>query len=502
MPYNGSGKYSAPTNSFAQAVGNTSILSADWNSTRADLETALSTCITKDGQTTITANLPMGTYRHTGVGNASALTDYASSGQVVKNLLKHATLTSSGTDTYTANLAISPASYSAGQIYSFIPDVDNTGACSINFNSIGAVSIKMPDGSDPDNGVLKSGYPIAIQYDGTNFILVSAPNNYLKTTSNDTTAGDITINKNSPSFKLEGDGVSGNNNLWFSDAGTNKAVAYWERASDYLFLQKYSASGGVITRIGLSAAGTISVLGVFESDLTINKASPAFTLQCTDEATENTVLRFRDENSILRGAVYRPAGTDSLRLDARDATGTTQCTLILNEAGNITYSGTLDLTKDAWKIGATTVTTTAAELNVLDSPTLVITSATTTSLAANDLTYINFSSIFDRNTEHSGGAFSPATTGYYQVDLSLYIIPASASSGDYVEVHIYDDGFASIYKEVYPVIGTTPTTLKINTKISLSSTGSYYIACVVYSSVSMTVSTGSTLSRLTISRLP
>jgi hypothetical protein len=44
--------------------------------------TGLSTAITKDGQTTITANLPMATFRHTGVGNATARNNYAAAGQV------------------------------------------------------------------------------------------------------------------------------------------------------------------------------------------------------------------------------------------------------------------------------------------------------------------------------------------------------------------------------------------------------------------------------------
>lgn len=47
-----------------------------------DIATALTGSIAKDGQTTPTANLPMGTYRHTGVGNGSARTDYAALGQV------------------------------------------------------------------------------------------------------------------------------------------------------------------------------------------------------------------------------------------------------------------------------------------------------------------------------------------------------------------------------------------------------------------------------------
>jgi len=46
------------------------------------IATGLSTCITKDGQTTVTANLPMAGFRHTGVGNGSARNDYAAIGQV------------------------------------------------------------------------------------------------------------------------------------------------------------------------------------------------------------------------------------------------------------------------------------------------------------------------------------------------------------------------------------------------------------------------------------
>lgn len=46
------------------------------------MATGLSTCITKNGQTTITANLPMAGFRHTGVGNGSARNDYAALGQV------------------------------------------------------------------------------------------------------------------------------------------------------------------------------------------------------------------------------------------------------------------------------------------------------------------------------------------------------------------------------------------------------------------------------------
>ena len=79
MARNGSGTYSRPV---ADDVYDTVISETDVNTEMDDIATALTASLAKDGQTTPTANLPMGTYRHTGVGNGSARTDYAALGQV------------------------------------------------------------------------------------------------------------------------------------------------------------------------------------------------------------------------------------------------------------------------------------------------------------------------------------------------------------------------------------------------------------------------------------
>lgn len=57
------------------------------SSTKMDAEfdgvaTGLTNCVTRDGQTTITANLPMSGFKHTGVANASASNEYAAFGQI------------------------------------------------------------------------------------------------------------------------------------------------------------------------------------------------------------------------------------------------------------------------------------------------------------------------------------------------------------------------------------------------------------------------------------
>lgn len=67
MSFNGSG--TAVINSTGQPVSaNTLIEAAVFNAFTADVATMLSTTICKDGQTTVTANLPMAGYRLTGLG--------------------------------------------------------------------------------------------------------------------------------------------------------------------------------------------------------------------------------------------------------------------------------------------------------------------------------------------------------------------------------------------------------------------------------------------------
>lgn len=72
MPYNGSGTYAAPASTWNPAVDNTDIDSGDWNSLLDDLETALSTCLLKDGTQTPTANIPMGGFKLTGLAAGTA----------------------------------------------------------------------------------------------------------------------------------------------------------------------------------------------------------------------------------------------------------------------------------------------------------------------------------------------------------------------------------------------------------------------------------------------
>lgn len=81
MPFNGSGTYNPPSAPTWPAVPNTLIESADYNNVITDLATALTNCMTRDGQSPCTANIPLGGFKITGLGNGVANTDAAAFGQ-------------------------------------------------------------------------------------------------------------------------------------------------------------------------------------------------------------------------------------------------------------------------------------------------------------------------------------------------------------------------------------------------------------------------------------
>lgn len=171
MARNGSGVYSLPA---GNPVTTGTVISSTWaNNTLNDLGNALTASLAYDGQTTPVANLPMGGYVHTGVGNATARTNYPSAGQVQDGTLTYLTSVS-GTDTITALAPLSMTSYAAGQTFRFIAaGANTTTGVTININSIGAKSITKNGTTALAIGDIISGSIIEITYDGTEFQISS-----------------------------------------------------------------------------------------------------------------------------------------------------------------------------------------------------------------------------------------------------------------------------------------------------------------------------------------
>lgn len=169
MSFNGSGTF--VINSAGQpVVTGTVISSTAFNALTADLATGLSTTMTKDGQTTATANIPMGTFKFTGLGVGSAATDSANISQVQNSFGSF--LTVAGTDTITATVSPSLTAYAAGQMFAFVAANTNTGAVTINISSLGAKAITKTGNTALTAGDLTANYLFVVVYDGTQFQVV------------------------------------------------------------------------------------------------------------------------------------------------------------------------------------------------------------------------------------------------------------------------------------------------------------------------------------------
>lgn len=171
MSFNGSGTFLINTAGQPVVTG-TVISSTAFNSLTADLATGLSTCITKDGQTTPTANIPMGNNKITGLASGTAATDAATLGQVQTSVSKLVS-SISGTDTITGSLSPTLAAYAAGQMFYFVAAGDNTGAVTLNLNSLGAKNVTKDGTTALVAGDIKSGEVVVVVYDGTRFQMVS-----------------------------------------------------------------------------------------------------------------------------------------------------------------------------------------------------------------------------------------------------------------------------------------------------------------------------------------
>lgn len=170
MSRNGSGTYALPSGN--PVTTGTTISSTTHNNTLSDIATALSDSLAKDGQTTPTANLPMGGYAHTGVGDATARTQYAKVSQVQDG--GYVTLSAvSGSDTITATCAPAITAYAAGQFFTFVSAGANTGAVTLNINSLGAKAVTKEGTTALAAGDIASGAVVCVEYDGTRFQLVA-----------------------------------------------------------------------------------------------------------------------------------------------------------------------------------------------------------------------------------------------------------------------------------------------------------------------------------------
>lgn len=182
MPRNGSGTYTRTNGVFSgatvweqdKAVG-TKITTDHHDDHDQDIADALTQSLSKDGQTVPTANLPMGGFRHTGVQNGVARSDYAAIGQVQDSIfIWGGTSTGSGT-AYIIAPSPGVAALATGQVFRFLAHADCGTNPTLQVNGLAAKNLyDWTAGFQVKAGQIVTGQLIEVVYDGTQFRIINS----------------------------------------------------------------------------------------------------------------------------------------------------------------------------------------------------------------------------------------------------------------------------------------------------------------------------------------
>jgi hypothetical protein len=164
------GVYTLPAGN--PVVSGTTIQSSWANTTLSDIATALSTCVLKDGTQTMTANIPMASFKLTDLAAGSSANDSVRMAQLQGGSVSYLTGTT-GTNTIVASGTPTVASLTTGQRFTFIPANTNTAATTLQVDSTSALSIFW-NAVALVGGELRQNVPVTVLYDGTQYHLLSS----------------------------------------------------------------------------------------------------------------------------------------------------------------------------------------------------------------------------------------------------------------------------------------------------------------------------------------
>lgn len=138
-----------------------------------DIADAITGSVPRDGQAGMEANLPMGSNRITGVGNAVDRTDVPSYDQLLGLVFPFVEPTSVGGTADAIALAPDPelVAYELGRTgYRFIAKAENTAAVTVAVSGLAPQALRRADGSAMESGDITIGRHLTIVFDGNRFL--------------------------------------------------------------------------------------------------------------------------------------------------------------------------------------------------------------------------------------------------------------------------------------------------------------------------------------------
>lgn len=171
MAWSGSGTFNRLMSWAADALAGLNISSSRMDTEFDNFKGGLENCVTRDGQNQPTTNLPMGTFRHTTVGTASARDMYGQVGQIQDGGYIWGSSSAGTANALTISVTPAITAYLAGQTFRFRSSLANTGAATLAVNGLAAQAITKDGGVALVNGDIPVAAIIEVVYLGTEFRL-------------------------------------------------------------------------------------------------------------------------------------------------------------------------------------------------------------------------------------------------------------------------------------------------------------------------------------------
>ena len=339
MSFNGSGTF--VVNSSGQpVVANTLITAAVFNAFTADVATGLSTAICKDGQTTITANIPFSGMKITGLGAGTARTDGASLATIQDGTGVYVATVGGTADAITLTPSPAITAYAAGQTFRFIASGANTTAVTVAVSGLTAKAITKNGTTALVANDILSGMMVQITYDGTRFILGT----HLTADVVTLTGSQVLTNKT-----LTAPAIS--NPTFTSTTATGNGITM----NTARLLGRTTASAGAIEEITVGASLTLSagsLSGTASSETQAGVIELATQAE-VNAATDTSRALYPNHNRSVLGTAWAstsgtandwtgiPAGTRwiTITFDGCSLSGTDDILVQLGDAGGIETSG-------------------------------------------------------------------------------------------------------------------------------------------------------------------